>query len=195
MLAGWEGSAHDSRVYYDALTKDLIIPKTAYILGDGGYGNSHRVMAPYRGIRYYLQETARNHLRPVSPEELFNLRHSQLRIVVEKAFGMHKAMFKILIGQPQQSIDTHIKLIYATAAIMNFRLDYGDLEDFGIIPDISGEIQEDGVGNNPESLDDDEVDGSEEGRMGKMRRNIANNMWQDYENVLQERGQSPARVI
>lgn len=172
MLAGWEGSAHDSRVYHDAWNKDLVIPREAYVLGDGGYGNSHRVITPYRGIRYHLQETARNHLRPVSPKELFNLRHSQLRITVEKAFGMHKAMFKILTMQPQQSIDTHIKLIYAIAVVMNFRLDHGDPEDSSVAPDISDDIEGSGnenrVGNNPESLDDSEVDGSEDGRMGKL---------------------------
>jgi len=99
MLAGWEGSAHDSRVYHDTWTKDLVIPKEAYVLGDSGYGNSHCVIMPYRGICYHLQKITRNHLRPVSPKELFNLHYSQLRITIEKTFSIYKAMFKILTMQ------------------------------------------------------------------------------------------------
>uniref|UniRef100_A0A2N9FH91 DDE Tnp4 domain-containing protein n=1 Tax=Fagus sylvatica TaxID=28930 RepID=A0A2N9FH91_FAGSY len=41
VLAGWEGSAHDSRVLDDALhrSRGLKIPEGKYYLGDAGYGN------------------------------------------------------------------------------------------------------------------------------------------------------------
>jgi hypothetical protein len=36
ILAGWEGSAADSRVLYDALTKDFVVPVGKYFLADAG---------------------------------------------------------------------------------------------------------------------------------------------------------------
>jgi hypothetical protein len=36
ILAGWEGSAGDSRVLYDALSKDFRIPEGKYFLADAG---------------------------------------------------------------------------------------------------------------------------------------------------------------
>jgi len=56
VLAGWEGSAHDSRVLADAFTKGFVIPKGKFYLGDAGYGISPECLTPYRGIRYHLKE-------------------------------------------------------------------------------------------------------------------------------------------
>ncbi|CAI0548502.1 unnamed protein product, partial [Linum tenue] len=41
-LAGWEGSAHDSRVLNDALNRPngLVVPEGCYYLCDSGYANS-----------------------------------------------------------------------------------------------------------------------------------------------------------
>lgn len=38
ILAGWEGSAHDSRVLQHALSQDFIVPDGKYFLADAGYG-------------------------------------------------------------------------------------------------------------------------------------------------------------
>ena len=56
VLAGWEGSAHDSRVLADAFMKGFAIPKGKFYLGDAGYGISPECLTPYRGIRYHLRE-------------------------------------------------------------------------------------------------------------------------------------------
>lgn len=96
IFAGWEGSAHDWKVYVDAIRRGFVVPEGKYLLADAGYNCSHRLLTPFRGIRYHLQETARLGLRPETPEELYNLRHSQARIIVEKAIGRHKATFRIL---------------------------------------------------------------------------------------------------
>ena len=56
VLSGWEGSAHDRRVYKDALTKRFIVPKAKYYLGDAGYPLSDKCLTPYRGVRYHLRE-------------------------------------------------------------------------------------------------------------------------------------------
>ncbi|XP_062173507.1 uncharacterized protein LOC133878966 [Alnus glutinosa] len=58
VLAGWEGSAHDSRVLNDALTgpEGFKIPEGKYYLGDAGYGTRNGIISPYRGVRYHLKE-------------------------------------------------------------------------------------------------------------------------------------------
>nr|KAJ0226577.1 hypothetical protein LSAT_V11C100043900 [Lactuca sativa] len=56
VLAGWEGSATDSRVLRDAITRHngLKIPVGNYYLADGGYINGEGFLAPYRGIRTHM---------------------------------------------------------------------------------------------------------------------------------------------
>jgi hypothetical protein len=56
VLAGWEGSASDSRVFEDALRKGFTIPKDRYYLADAGYANCDALLIPYRGVRYHLRE-------------------------------------------------------------------------------------------------------------------------------------------
>ena len=184
MLAGWEGSAHDQRVYNDAWdTEDLMIPKGSVVLGDGGYGNARRTLVPYRGTRYHLQEYVRNELSPTSKEELFNLRHSQLRMVVERAFGRHKQMFKIFGLAPQEGIDTHLKLVYATAAVMNFVLDYGESDDTSGVPYSNTDVLYGCDSNQPQAanaLEPHEYDTDANGPMNRLREEIANQMWEEW---------------
>jgi hypothetical protein len=57
VLAGWEGSVHDSRVLRDAICKgEFIPPEGKYYLGDAGYSNTKYLLAPYRKVRYHLKE-------------------------------------------------------------------------------------------------------------------------------------------
>ncbi|XP_048438004.1 protein ALP1-like [Pyrus x bretschneideri] len=60
VLSGWEGSSHDSRVLNDALTRrnGLKVPQGKFFIVDCGFPNRHQFLAPYRGIRYHLQEIA-----------------------------------------------------------------------------------------------------------------------------------------
>ena len=72
ILAGWEGSAHDSRVLSDAqASQGFSTPKGKYWLGDVGYGNSKFVLSPYRGVRYHLKEVRQADQRPENAKELF----------------------------------------------------------------------------------------------------------------------------
>lgn len=59
VCAGWEGSAHDGRVYQFAINNDFIIPDGKYYLADAGYGLKRGLLTPYRGIRYHLKEQGR----------------------------------------------------------------------------------------------------------------------------------------
>ncbi|KAH1114914.1 hypothetical protein J1N35_008292, partial [Gossypium stocksii] len=75
---GWEGSAHDSHIFSDALScpRGLRISKGKYYLVDAGYGIQNGYITPYRGVRYHLKEFSAQ--GPENAKELFKLRHSSL---------------------------------------------------------------------------------------------------------------------
>ncbi|GFQ06518.1 putative nuclease harbi1, partial [Phtheirospermum japonicum] len=77
LLTGWEGSAAESRVLRDAITRRncLKIPNGQYYLCDGGYTNGPGLLAPCRGVRYHLNEWRSGAEGPHNFKELFNLHH------------------------------------------------------------------------------------------------------------------------
>lgn len=102
VLAGWEGSAHDDRVLeYALFSKNLTIPNNKYYLADAGYHNTDYLLCLYRGVCYHLKEVAAAGKKPTNREELFNLRHSSLRNVVERIFGVTKRRFRIFKIAPE----------------------------------------------------------------------------------------------
>ncbi|EMS53107.1 hypothetical protein TRIUR3_33898 [Triticum urartu] len=91
VLAGWEGSSHDANILSDNISRPdgINIPDGKFYLGDVGYACRPGVLPPFRKTRYHLNEFFdRNYLR--TPQELFNLRHSSLRVTIERAFGSLK---------------------------------------------------------------------------------------------------------
>ncbi|XP_040973941.1 putative nuclease HARBI1 isoform X1 [Gossypium hirsutum] len=90
VMAGWEGSAHDTRIFLDAIRdpkyKFPHPPNGKYYLVDSGYPQMKGYLGPYRGQRYHLPDFRRG--RPVSgKEKIFNHSHSSLRSVIERTFG------------------------------------------------------------------------------------------------------------
>jgi hypothetical protein len=121
VLAGWEGQANDMAVLNDALTRrGLVIPKGKFLLVDGGYANRVGHIAPFRGVRYHLKEFARGDRGPLNAKELFNLRHSSLRTVVERVFGIMKKRFAILRHGCQYDLGTQVKMVQALCVLHNF---------------------------------------------------------------------------
>jgi hypothetical protein len=59
-----------------------------------------------------------NRLR--NKEELFNLRHAGLRNVIERAFGVMKRQWRILVIPPEYDLDTQAHIPAALCAIHNF---------------------------------------------------------------------------
>jgi hypothetical protein len=55
-LTGWEGSAHDGKVFWDVLTRGLNIPVGKYYLGDAGYALKPYCLTPNHGTQYHLKE-------------------------------------------------------------------------------------------------------------------------------------------
>ncbi|KAL5730891.1 hypothetical protein ACHQM5_003675 [Ranunculus cassubicifolius] len=119
VLAGWEGSATDSRILNSALTRDnkLHVPQGKYYLADGGYANTPSFIAPHRATRYHLKEYGT--MNPTNPKELFNLRHSSLRNSVERIIGILKKRFPILTLQPPYPFETQVKIFISCFILHN----------------------------------------------------------------------------
>ncbi|XLR33911.1 hypothetical protein S83_061811, partial [Arachis hypogaea] len=73
VLVDWEGSAADSSGHY--------------YLCDAGYMNCEGFLPPYKGQKYHLSEF-NPHNQPSTAQELFNMKHSQVRNIIERAFGV-----------------------------------------------------------------------------------------------------------
>ncbi|KAK3211824.1 hypothetical protein Dsin_016530 [Dipteronia sinensis] len=99
--SGWEGSAHDSKVLSDALSRrnGLKVPQ---------------------GTRYHLQDFGGQGRDPENANELFNLRHASLRNVVERSFGIFKSRFTIFKTTPPFPYSTQAELVLACAGLHNF---------------------------------------------------------------------------
>ncbi|BFG35074.1 hypothetical protein CerSpe_213480 [Prunus speciosa] len=121
VLSGWEGSTSDARILRDALARDNLfqVPSDKYYLVDAGYANGQGFLAPYRGTRYHLNEWPGNN-RPETYKELFNLRHSIARNVIERSFGLLKKRWSILRTPSFFNIKTQLRIINACFVLHNF---------------------------------------------------------------------------
>lgn len=99
--AGWEGTAHDTRIFNEALRKpELKFPFPVgdkYYVVDAEYPNTRGYLAPYKGtkIRYHIPDFRRGHTKaaraPKGAKDKFNYHHSSLRNIIERTFGVWKA--------------------------------------------------------------------------------------------------------
>ena len=95
--AGYGGSAHDVAVMKDAMRRQRFRPTPGkYYLADAGFYNCDFMLVPYQKTRYHLREWTDAENAPQTKEEIFNLRHSSLRNVVERIFGVYKRKFQCL---------------------------------------------------------------------------------------------------
>ncbi|WVZ70927.1 hypothetical protein U9M48_019556, partial [Paspalum notatum var. saurae] len=126
MLARWEGSAYDALILADALERadGLTVPEGKFYLVDAGYACRPGFLPPYRGTRYHLKEYGgRNY--PTNARELFNLRHSSLRVTIERAFGALKNCFRIIDNKQFHPFKTQVKLVLASCILHNWILAHG----------------------------------------------------------------------
>jgi hypothetical protein len=124
VVAGWPGSAHDTRIWRDTLLnkyKDEFPHPTQgkYYLVDSGYPNRKGYLAPYKGQRYRIPKF-QNGSQPIGFKELFNHAHSSLRNVIERSFGVLKMKWRILLNVPSYSMENQTKIIIACMALHNF---------------------------------------------------------------------------
>ena len=171
-LCGWEGSAHDSRVLDDARTKGIPMYPGKFYLGDAGYALSPTVLTPYRGVRYHLKEWAQGNRRPQNAKELYNLRHSSLRNVIERIFGVVKKRFPLIVTMRSFEFTFQCDLVLCSFMLHNFvhmNQLYED-EFYNELDDIDQPIAPNG---------DIEILGNANA-LNQWRDGIANAMWDDY---------------
>ena len=100
-----------------------------FYLVDGGYGTKTRCLPPFCGVWYHLNEWGANLVQ--NEKELFNLTHSSLRIIVERAFGTLKRRFKILDdATPFFPFSTQVDIVVACCIIHNWVIQDGSDEFF-----------------------------------------------------------------
>jgi hypothetical protein len=187
---------------------DLPQLENRFYLADGGYGMRKGILVPYNGVRYHLREQGLASQKPVNAKELFNLRHAQLRNVIERIFGVVKRRFKILSSAPQFSdFKVQVKLVTVLCALHNFmRHAAKDVEDeiYAEVDFLLSESQR--VERQQREMEDDVEFGpvaprlgeaaitsameraflhspstaTESKKMAQIRNQIAERMWEDY---------------
>jgi hypothetical protein len=60
--------------------------------------------------------------QPTNAKELFNLRHSSLRVTVERAFAALKGRFRIIDNKSFHKYKTQVKLVLACCILHNWSL-------------------------------------------------------------------------
>jgi hypothetical protein len=58
--------------------------------------------------------------RPRTHQELFNLRHAELRNVIEQIFGVSKKRFKVLTAPQEYDLKTQAQIMCVLAVLHNF---------------------------------------------------------------------------
>jgi hypothetical protein len=141
-----------------------------------GYALSRWCLTPYRGVRYHLNEWAQGNRRPLNARELFNLRHSQLRNVIERVFGILKKRFPILNLMSSYSMEKQVAIVKSCFMAHNFIKAYQDYED------VYDQWDENEDANNVNDVEEEEVYGL---AAATWRDSIAEAMWVQYQEYLQ----------
>ncbi|KAL7194317.1 hypothetical protein ACSBR1_034683 [Camellia fascicularis] len=157
VYTGWESSAHDSRIFVEALTTNTADfphpPPNKYYLVDAGYTHKPEYVAPYRGQKYHLQEFNRRH-HYHGPKELFNHRHSSLRNVIERTFGVLKQRFPLLKHMPRYDMVWQGPIVMACCVLHNWIRTVQEQDEFFDAEESSDEDEDE---------DEDEGEGGGEG--------------------------------
>jgi hypothetical protein len=112
------------QVYTNLINACALLALEKIYLVDVGYACRPGFLPPYRETRYHLKEYGgRNY--PTNPRELFNLRHSSLRVTVERAFGALKNRFRIIDNKHFHPFRTQVKLVLACCILHNWILEHG----------------------------------------------------------------------
>ncbi|XP_006595371.3 uncharacterized protein [Glycine max] len=187
VLSGWEGSAHDSKVLSDALARKngLKVPQGKYYLVDCGFPNRRKFLAPYRGVRYHLQDFAGHGNDPENEKELFNLRHASLRNVIERIFGIFKSRFTIFKSAPPFLFKTQAELVLACAALHNFLRKECRSDEFPVEPTDESSSSSSVLPNYEDNDHEPIVQTQEQEREDAniWRTNIGSDMWRNANNL------------
>ncbi|KAL8504180.1 hypothetical protein ACS0TY_022783 [Phlomoides rotata] len=178
VLSGWEGSAADSRILRDAVTRPhgFKVPNGSYYLCDDGYTNGNGFLAPYRGVRYHLKEWDDSR-QPQNYQEYYNLKHAKARNCIERSFGILKARWGILRSNSYYPIKTQNRFILDCCLLHNFIRTHMDVDPYeDDVPESYSDVNE---GNGGTEGYIDQVESSQE--WTSWRDNLAIQMFVDYD--------------
>lgn len=86
-------------------------------------------MIPFPGVRYHLQDWTDAGNKPVTAKELYNLRHTRIRVVVKQAFRQLKRQWKIVRFAPfEYSVRKQVQIVYTVTGLHNFIIAIGGSE-------------------------------------------------------------------
>jgi DDE superfamily endonuclease len=180
---GCEGSANDMKVLRVALERGgFSIPPGRYYLADAGYANTGRFLSPFRGHVYHLrdfEQVARSG-RYRSAEDLFNHRHSQLRNIIERAFGVLKNRFKILKIMHPYKFKKQCLVVLACFILHNFIIRQNELQNEG--DDILDQELEKQPREDEDEESDEENDPIDIYTGDVLRTTIKNVLWEHMQN-------------
>ncbi|XP_042035345.1 uncharacterized protein LOC121781715 [Salvia splendens] len=77
-------------------------------------------LTPFKGVRYHLKEWGPAAYKPQNPQEMFNMRHTMARNIIERAFAVLKMRRGILRSASFYPITTQTRLIMACFILHNF---------------------------------------------------------------------------
>ena len=187
VYAGWEGTANDARVFLDALTRpEVNFPwpsEGKYYVVDSGYPCISGFLPPYRGERYHLQEYWDRRNQPIRYKELFNYKHSSLRNIIERCFGVLKTRLPILRMMPCYKPSRQPTIVVACCTLHNWiRLSTQNDQLFREyeVEDLSIEGEEESTSSRNHSID---LSDESAAAMAACRDQIAEVMWANYINV------------
>ncbi|RXW11522.1 hypothetical protein EST38_g14334 [Candolleomyces aberdarensis] len=189
-LTGFEGSAADSSIYHHTRLLDFTIPPGKHYLADAGFPACDALLVPYRGVRYHLAEWGRAGIRPANKEELYNLRHAQLRNIVERIFGVVKKWWSILDRPLEFDMDIQVRIPSGLIAVHNFILEYDgcNLQHYLDMPELgsygrpssqTGPVGQDAFGQGS-------IPRLEYNCAVAYRNQIAGQMWEQYQQFLHD---------
>ncbi|XP_056687225.1 uncharacterized protein [Spinacia oleracea] len=186
-VVGWPGSVHDNRVLKNAMDNPKKAfphpPEGKYYVVDAGYPNMKGFLAPFKGQRYHIPDYRRSTQPPTGYYEVYNYKHSSLRNVIERTFGVWKSRWRILSMMPNFPLETQNKTVAATMAMHNYirRHALEDLEfdkcdaDPNYIPVVEEDAQDIGGGSSS-TLREDHDGSMDDDSMESVRHNIASSM-------------------
>jgi hypothetical protein len=106
-------------ISYLFLHLPIFIYLEKYYMVDMGYPNSFGYLAPYKGQRYHVPDWRRG-AAPSGEQETFNYFHSSIRNVVERAFGVWKMKWRILLKMLSYPMSKQKMIVPATMCLHNF---------------------------------------------------------------------------
>lgn len=179
VYAGWEGSANDCQVLSAALeTPRLQFPRPPigkYYVVDSGYTALPGFLTPFKDERYHLNDYKGNGRQPRTAKELFNHKHSSLRNVIERSFGVLKNRFTILRHMPPFTIRKQVLIVIACCALHNYIRDQDRMDkNFSLYEDPEYPFGPRDVEVVDDTLQEQTIE------MNMLRKNIANKMARNY---------------